>query len=289
MSTTLSHVISPYPIPTHSLRPCLPVHVSLHCRFHYTMLAWLPTYFTSTLSVDLMHAAQTALLPPIAGLIASTVAGRASDHLIASGAPLARVRKMAQTTAFLVPTACLALAAASPCSPDDSTTVVACITAALGMSSFSLAGLYCSHGDLSPKYASALLGLTNVAGSMPGIIGVAVVGALYDTTGDWSSALFLPSAALLLLGAGVYVARGRNAPIDFDAADNSEFELERRLKSWWAVSGAALVSRRAAGVASRTLGQLAVRAQGAASRAVQLAEAVPHAVQGATQRLRQRQ
>jgi ACS family sodium-dependent inorganic phosphate cotransporter len=53
--------------------------------FHYTMLAWLPTYFTDTLSVDLMHAAQTALLPPLAGIAASSVAGPAADALIAKG------------------------------------------------------------------------------------------------------------------------------------------------------------------------------------------------------------
>lgn len=48
-----------------------------HNWFHFTMLSWLPTYFTSTLSVDLMHAAQTALLPPMAGIVASTIAGTA--------------------------------------------------------------------------------------------------------------------------------------------------------------------------------------------------------------------
>lgn len=56
--------------------------------FHYTMLAWLPTYFTDTLSVDLMHAAQTALLPPLAGIAASSVAGPAADALISKGGSL---------------------------------------------------------------------------------------------------------------------------------------------------------------------------------------------------------
>ena len=54
-------------------------------------MAWLPTYFTDTLSVDLMHASQTALLPPLAGIAASAVAGPAADALIAQGVPVATV------------------------------------------------------------------------------------------------------------------------------------------------------------------------------------------------------
>lgn len=60
------------------------------------MLAWLPTYFVDTLSVDLMHAAQTALLPPLAGIAASAIAGPTADALIARGTKVSFVRKLAQ-------------------------------------------------------------------------------------------------------------------------------------------------------------------------------------------------
>lgn len=39
--------------------------------FHYTLLAWLPTYFTDSLSLDLRAAAQLSLLPPIAAIVVS--------------------------------------------------------------------------------------------------------------------------------------------------------------------------------------------------------------------------
>ncbi len=39
--------------------------------------------------------------------------------------------------------------------------------------------------DMSPRYASVLLSLTNMAGAVPGIVGVATVGALLDATGSW--------------------------------------------------------------------------------------------------------
>jgi ACS family sodium-dependent inorganic phosphate cotransporter len=182
--------------------------------FHYTMLAWLPTYFTDTLSVDLMHAAQTALLPPLAGIAASSIAGPAADALIARGVPVSTTRKLAQSVAFLVPSACLLAAAMQ--SPESSNTTVALITAALGISSFSLAGLYCTHQDLSPKYSSAMLGLTNTSGAIPGILGVAFTGWLYDTTGSWAAALFYPTIFFLLTGAAAYTALGSNTAEDFD-------------------------------------------------------------------------
>uniref|UniRef100_A0A383V629 Major facilitator superfamily (MFS) profile domain-containing protein n=1 Tax=Tetradesmus obliquus TaxID=3088 RepID=A0A383V629_TETOB len=210
--------------------------------FHYTMLAWLPTYFTDTMSVDLMHAAQTALLPPLAGIAASAVAGPTADALIARGVPVPTVRKIAQCTAFLLPTACL-LAASQP--TDDSSWTVALITAALGISSFSLAGLYCTHQDLSPKYSSAMLGLTNTSGAIPGILGVAFTGLLYDQTGSWPVALFYPTMFFLLTGAAVYTMLGSNAPEDYDVPElNAPFAFEARVRGVLAQPKAALAGVR---------------------------------------------
>lgn len=112
--------------------------------FHYTMLAWLPTYFVNTLSVDLMHASQTALLPPLAGILASAVSGAAADALISRGVRVSTVRKLMQNIAFVLPTGLL-LAACTPAVADDPTATVAAITVSLGVSSFSLAGLFCTH------------------------------------------------------------------------------------------------------------------------------------------------
>jgi ACS family sodium-dependent inorganic phosphate cotransporter len=206
-------------VPWRAFLRCKAVRVLMYTHFcnnwfHYTMLAWLPTYFTDTLSVDLMHAAQTALLPPLAGIVASSIAGPAADALIARGVPVATTRKLAQCVAFLVPSACLLAAAAQPA--DSSHMTVALITAALGISSFSLAGLYCTHQDLSPKYSSAMLGLTNTSGAIPGILGVAFTGWLYDTTGSWSAALFYPTIFFLLTGAATYTFLGSNKAEDFD-------------------------------------------------------------------------
>lgn len=205
-----------------------------HNWLHYTMMSWLPYYFTSTLSVDLLHAAQTALFPPLAGIVASSTAGPLADGLIARGLPLPTVRKLVQGASFMGPFIFL-LAACNDQVQDSRTLTVACITAALGMSSLSLGGMYCTHSDMSPRYASALLGLTNTVGAIPGIMGVATVGYLYDTTHSWDAALFMPSTVCMVAGCLVYSLFARNHPIDFDALDNSPFAFEKylpRMPSW---------------------------------------------------------
>ena len=69
--------------------------------------------------------------------------------------------------------------AGSPtCAPSASSAFLPAglVALSLGLASFSLAGLYCNHADLSPRYASVLLGLTNTTGALPGIVGVAITG-----------------------------------------------------------------------------------------------------------------
>ena len=83
-------------------------------------------------------------MPPLAGIAASAAAGAAADALISRGVRVPVVRKLVQGVAFLVPTALL-LAACTPAIADDSGLTVAAITVALGLSSFSLAGLFCTH------------------------------------------------------------------------------------------------------------------------------------------------
>lgn len=192
--------------------------------FQYTFLAWLPSYFADTLHLDLAQAAQLSLLPPIAGIVTSSAAGPLADSLVARGWKTAIVRKVAQCTAFLGPAACLAAASFST----DSTVTVGLVTSALGLASFAMAGLYCNHQDLSPKYASFLLGLTNTTGAIPGIVGVFITGCLLDRTGSWPIALFAPSIVLFIAGSIVFTRYGRS---ELEVFDNDQpFEFEKDLK-----------------------------------------------------------
>lgn len=70
--------------------------------------------------------------------------------------------------------------------------------------------------DINPKYASALLGISNTAGALPGIIGVSAVGLLLDRTGSWASALFLPIASCYLFGLVIFSAFGSSERQEFE-------------------------------------------------------------------------
>lgn len=197
----------------------------VHNWFHYTMLAWLPTYFTDSMSLPLSSAAKISLLPPIAALIVSGIAGPSADTLIARGVPTDIVRKGAQTAAFLGPAACLTGASMIH---DDPIASMALVTLSLGLSSFSLAGLYCNHADLSPKYAPFLIGATNTAGAIPGIVGVVFVGFIYDKTDSWALSLFAPSIVLFVIGTIVFIRYGTATPQNFERKSrNSKFSWEK--------------------------------------------------------------
>lgn len=192
------------------------------------MLAWLPTYFSDSLSLNLARAAQVSLLPPVAAIAASALAGPSADALISRGVPVETVRKASQCLAFLGPAACLGAASFMESGPAS----VALVTMALGLASFSLAGLYSNHPDLSPRYASVLLGITNTSGALPGIVGVATTGWLFDHTGSWGWALFAPSIFFFLTGSAAYVKWGSADRQNFTEEEaNQPLGLELWLRS----------------------------------------------------------
>jgi ACS family sodium-dependent inorganic phosphate cotransporter len=75
---------------------------------------------------------------------------------------------------------------------------IALMCVALGVGSFAQSGFASNHLDIAPKYAGALMGLSNTAGTLPGVIGVAVTGYILDATGSW--------ALVFGIAAGLYVA-----------------------------------------------------------------------------------
>ena len=183
---------------------------------HYTLLAWLPTYYKEFLEVDLTGASFFALLPPVVALGASTLSATLADALLGQGVPVTRVRKVIQGISFLGPALCFA--GIFTLADGDPQTLVALVTIGLAMLSFSLAGLYCNHQDLSPKYASSIFGVTNTAGTLPGVLGVPFVGWLLEQTGSWNLALFGPSVFLLVSGALVYFKWGSGEELDLEPA-----------------------------------------------------------------------
>jgi len=53
-------------------------------------------------------------------------------------------------------------------------------------------------------YSGALLGITNTAGALPGVLGVTAAGYLLDATNSWAFALFYPTCLCQLFGTIIY-------------------------------------------------------------------------------------
>lgn len=184
---------------------------------HYTCLSWLPTFFSEELNLNLREAAWVSILPPLASVFVTSIAAQFSDNLIANGVETTTVRKICQAISFLSPATCMILSSLDlGLQPWE---IVGILSCGLALSSFALSGLYCTHQDISPEYASILLGITNTVGAVPGIVGVALTGFLLDSTHSWSMSLFAPSIFFYLTGTIVWLAFASSKPQSFSESD----------------------------------------------------------------------
>ncbi|KAH7671909.1 MFS transporter ACS family solute carrier family 17 protein [Dioscorea alata] len=184
---------------------------------HYTCLSWLPTFFSEELNLNLTEAAWVSIIPSLGSIIVTSIAAPFADNLISNGVETTTVRKLCQTIAFLSPATCMILSSLDLGLPPWE--IVLILSGGLALSSFALSGLYCTHQDISPEYASILLGITNTIGAVPGIIGVALTGYILDSTHSWSLSLFAPSIFFYLTGTAVWLTFASSKPQSFSKSE----------------------------------------------------------------------
>ncbi|KAL9249012.1 putative anion transporter 6, chloroplastic [Drosera capensis] len=166
---------------------------------------------------ELRGSLQVSVLPPLASIFVTNIAAQLADNLISRGVDTTTVRKLCQTIAFVAPALCMTLSSVDLGLPHWE--IVGILTTGLALSSFALSGLYCTHQDISPEYASILLGITNTVGAVPGIVGVALTGYLLDSTHSWSLSLFAPSIFFYLTGTAVWLTYASSKPQSFAKMD----------------------------------------------------------------------
>jgi len=174
----------------------------------YVLLAWLPSYFSSQLQINLRAVWIYISLPWIANFLVANLAGWLGDRMIVAGLSTTFVRKSLQVVGSGGPAiALIALAGTS-----DADVAVALLTTALGLGAFSYAGFASNHLDVSPRHAGAIFGISNTAGTIPGIIGVALTGVLVDQTGSYASAFYV-TAGIYFFGLAFYLVFGTGKKI----------------------------------------------------------------------------
>jgi ACS family sodium-dependent inorganic phosphate cotransporter len=130
------------------------------------------------------------------------------DRLVTAGFSTTHVRKSLQVVGSAGP----AIALIALAGTDDAGTAMILLTVALGLAGFSYAGFASNHLDVSPLHAGAIFGISNTAGTIPGIIGVALTGILVDQTGSYASAFYV-TAGIYFFGLIYYLAFGTGKKI----------------------------------------------------------------------------
>jgi len=166
----------------------------------YVLLTWLPTFVNKGLGVDFASVGWFTMCPHIAYFLFLNVAGHIADRLIRHGIEIGRVRKLMQSIGFIgVATAFLVVGHVH-----SAPTAITIMTVGYGIFAFTAGGFFVNHMDIAPRSAGTLMGITNTAATIPGIIGVYVSGLILDATGSWAL-VFDVAAGVALVGLVFYL------------------------------------------------------------------------------------
>ncbi len=169
----------------------------------YVLLAWLPSYFRTELGLSIANAGIYSALPWLSMFVCGNLSGVIADRLITRGVNATLIRKTMQCCGLVGSSIFLLLAI----DVDNAIRAMALMCGALGFLALTWSGFVPNHLDIAPRYADILMGITNTAGTIPGIIGVYVTGWLVDMSGNFS-APFLLAAGINLFGAVVWLGFG---------------------------------------------------------------------------------
>lgn len=166
----------------------------------YVLLSWLPTFVNKGLGVDIASVGLFAMVPHITTFVFLNVAGNIADRLIRGGMDVTRVRKLMMTIGFGGVTVALLLVGLV----DSPYMAIAIMSVGTALNAFVAGGFWVNHMDVAPRHAGTLMGITNTAGTLPGIIGVTVSGWILQVTGSWSL-VFQVAGGVTLFGLVFYL------------------------------------------------------------------------------------
>uniref|UniRef100_A0A1D1YFI3 Putative anion transporter 4, chloroplastic n=1 Tax=Anthurium amnicola TaxID=1678845 RepID=A0A1D1YFI3_9ARAE len=164
----------------------------------FILLTWMPTYYSQVLKFNLTESGLFCVLPWLTMAVFANIGGWIADTLVGKGFSITTVRKIMQSIGFLGPAFFLTQLShvRSPA------LAVLCMACSQGSDAFSQSGLYSNHQDIGPRYAGVLLGLSNTAGVLAGVLGTAATGYILQR-GSWDD-VFKVAVALYIVGTLVW-------------------------------------------------------------------------------------
>lgn len=167
----------------------------------YIMISWLPTFVSEGLGVDFAAVGGMAMIPHVASFLFINVAGQVADRMLAGGTPVVRVRRRMQTIGCFGTAVSLLIVG----EVESAWAAITIMSIGTALGAFVTGGFAVNHMDIAPRHAGTLMGLTNTAGTIPGMVGVYVTGLILQTTGSWAL-VFQVAAGVTLVGWLVFVA-----------------------------------------------------------------------------------
>ncbi|XP_009767349.1 putative anion transporter 5 [Nicotiana tabacum] len=147
----------------------------------YMLMNWLPTYFELGLEISLQEMGFSKMMPYFNMFIFSNIGGVIADHLVTRRIlSITKTRKLLNTVGFVV--ASLALMALPYFRTSGG--ALFCSSVALGFLALGRSGFAVNYMDIAPRYAGIVMGISNTAGTLAGIIGVDLTGRLLEAAKD---------------------------------------------------------------------------------------------------------
>ncbi|XP_025084629.1 sialin-like [Pomacea canaliculata] len=170
----------------------------------YTLLTSLPAFMKEVLKFEIKQNGALSALPYLCQAVISALSGQVADRLRERGfLSTKNTRKLFQISSSLGMAICIVSAGYINCSQRPLAVFLLCLC--LSFYGLSRAGYIVNHIDIAPRHAGVMFGITNTAGTIPGMVAPLVVGALTPnrTAEEWRH-VFYVCAALSVVGAVVY-------------------------------------------------------------------------------------
>jgi ACS family sodium-dependent inorganic phosphate cotransporter len=132
--------------------------------------------------VDLAAVGLFAVAPAILGVIGMNAGGWTADWMLKRGYSVIAVRKTMNSVGFGINAAVLFAIGFVTSTP----LAIAVFSIGAFFGGMAMAGCATNPLDIAPRYAGTLLGISNTIATIPGIVGVALSGAILDATGSWT-------------------------------------------------------------------------------------------------------
>jgi len=176
--------------------------------FLYFTLTWLPTFYMYTYNLTPSESTLGSTVPFILAGLTSIAGGYVSDYLTENNLlSLTSIRKLVQTTAFLVPSLTLLyLSTATPSEPIPYSTSALLLTAAVAFQSLSSSGFGVATQDISKKYSGLIYGASSVVAVAAGAAGQYGTGVMLDSNGGDFGDIFRLTSVVEAIGAAGFLA-----------------------------------------------------------------------------------